>query len=318
MPDRLVLATRGSKLALAQSQLVAEQLSQHAPHLQIELLVVKTTGDKISDGSLSEAGGVGLFAKEVEEALLDGRADFAVHSLKDLPTEMPSGLTLAAMPERADPRDVLVCRDADGIDALPEGAVIGTSSPRRMAQLAHYRPDLRFHPLRGNIDTRLRRLESEGLDAIVLAGAGLLRLGMADRITQWLPLEISLPAAGQGILAVEARADDTRTISALSAIDCRTARVCALVERAALAALGGGCRQPVGVLARVDAGMCQVRGVILEPDGRDCCRACVTGGLDAPEDLGRELARELRQMGATRMLEQNKGSWSTEHPRGKQ
>ena len=313
MPDRLVLATRGSKLALAQSRLVAEQLSHHVPDLRVELLVVKTTGDRISDGSLNDAGGAGLFVKEVEEALLDGRADFAVHSLKDLPTEMPSGLTLAAMPERADPRDALVCRDAHGLDALPEGAVIGTSSPRRIAQLAHYRPDLRFHPLRGNVDTRLRRLESGDMDAIVLAGAGLLRLGMGDTITQWLPLGISLPAAGQGILAVQARADDTRTLSAISAIDCRDARVCALVERAALAELGGGCRQPVGVLTRVHAGVCQVRGVILEPGGQDCCRACVSGGINEPEALGRQLAHELRQIGASRFLERDAGSTPQEH-----
>jgi len=312
MGDRLVLATRGSKLALAQSEWVRDELCRLHPGLQVELLILKTTGDKILDTALPEMAGKGLFTREIEEALLDGRAHLAVHSLKDLPTELPEGLTVAAMPERVDPRDVLICReagrvgasvpDAHALDNLPEGALIGTCSPRRAAQLARYRPDLRFQSIRGNVDTRLRKLVDEHLDAIVLAGAGLTRLGMADRITQWLPTDISVPAAGQGIIGIEARADDEMTLGLLAAINSAASQTCAAAERAALAGLGGGCQTPIGLLARVEGETCVVEGVVLGLGGDPCYRARLSGSATDPAALGRRLADELLSQGAAALI----------------
>ena len=212
------------------------------------------------------------------------------------------------MPERADPRDVLICRvgasgpDAHALDNLPAGALIGTCSPRRAAQLAHVRPDLRFAAIRGNVDTRLRKLVEENLEAIVLAGAGLMRLGLADRITQWLPPEISLPAAGQGIIGVEARSDDAATLSLLSAINSPVAATCAQAERALLAGLGGGCRTPIGVLAQVAGETCTIEGVVLGLEGDPCYRARLSGPAAAAEDVGRRLADTLLKLGAAALL----------------
>lgn len=302
MRERLVLATRGSKLALAQSEWVRAELCRRHPRLQVELQTFKTAGDKNLETALPQMPGKGLFTREIEEALLDGRAQLAVHSLKDLPTELPEGLVLAAMPVREDPRDVLICREATGLDDLPAGARIGTCSPRRSAQLAHHRPDLQFANLRGNVDTRLRKLQEEGLDAIVLAGAGLTRLGLAERITQWLPVEISVPAAGQGIIGVEARADDPETLALLATINSAASGVCARAERAALAALGGGCQRPIGVLARIEDEACHLIGAVLGMTGSPCCRARVTGSAADPEAAGRELAAELLRLGAAPLL----------------
>ncbi len=303
MPERLILATRGSRLALAQSEAVCRQLCDRHPGLRVELLTLKTEGDRVLDRPLSEIPGKGLFTREIELALLDGRAHLAVHSLKDMPVELPEGLVLAAMPRREDPRDVLVCREAKGLDELPPGARIGTGSPRRRAQLAHYRPDLSFSPLRGNVETRLRKLAEEKLDAIVLAGAGLIRLGLADRITRWLSPQVMVPAAGQGIIAVEARSDDVATLGFLAAVDCPLSRACAAAERAALLRLGGGCRVPVGILARVEGDRCTAEGVVLGPAGTPCYRARVSGAAAEAEALGDELAAELLGQGAGALLE---------------
>ncbi len=293
MPRPLVLATRGSKLALTQSQWVAERLRAAHPGLQVELAVIKTTGDRQAEASLPDSGGQGLFTRELEQAILSGAADFAVHSLKDLPTQMPPGLALAAFSERADPRDVLVCRQARDLGGLPQGAAVGTSSPRRSAQLGSVRPDLRFLPLRGNVDTRLRKLDSQELDALVLAGAGLLRLGLAERITQWLPTSLCLPAAGQGILALQARADDPQTAALLQAVDDAASRECAEAERAALVALGGGCQQPLGVLAQISPRELVVEGAMVVPEHDGCVRARVVGARGAPREVGARLAQEL-------------------------
>lgn len=298
MGDRLVLATRGSRLALAQSEWVRDELCRLTPGLEVELLLVKTTGDKIQDVPLPEVGGKGLFTKEIEEALLDGRAQFAVHSLKDLPTELPEGLGLVALTDRADPRDVLVCQQAARLEDLPHGARVGTSSLRRSAQLAYYRPDLRFEPIRGNVETRLAKLVREDLDAIVLAGAGLIRLGLSDRVTQWLPTEVSLPAAGQGIVGIEARTDDEATLQLLRTINSPISEICALAERAALARLGGGCQTPIGLLATVDAGVCTVAGVLVHPSGNPCYRATASGPVADAEAIGHQVADELLARGS--------------------
>ncbi len=303
MPERLILATRGSRLALAQSEAVRRDLCRLHPGLRVDLLTLKTEGDRVLDRPLSEIPGKGLFTREIELALLDGRAHLAVHSLKDMPVELPAGLVLAAMPGREDPRDVLVCREAKGLDELPPGARIGTGSPRREAQLAHCRPDLSFSPLRGNVETRLRKLSEDKLDAIVLAGAGLIRLGLADRITQWLSPQVMVPAAGQGIIAVEARSGDAATLGLLAALDCPLSRACAAAERGALLRLGGGCRVPVGILARVEGDRCTVDGVALGPAGTPCYRARVSGAATEAETVGGRLAEELLGQGAAELLE---------------
>jgi len=316
-PTTLTLATRGSKLALAQSEGVRDELQRCHPGLRVELLILKTKGDRVLDTALPQIEGKGLFTKEIEDALLDGRADLAVHSLKDLPTDLPPGLTVGAMPERPDPRDVLVCRvggfvpePAAGsgtnpptrLGILPAGALVGTCSPRRLAQLAHHRPDLRFAPIRGNVDTRLRKLADENLDAIVLAAAGLVRLGLADRITQFLPPDISLPAPGQGIIGVEARADDTATLRLLAAINSPAAQTCALAERAVLAGLGGGCQTPIGALAQVAGDTCTVEGAVLGDRGEPCVRARLSGPATDPVGVGRRLAEELLAHGAASLI----------------
>ncbi|MHB8993666.1 MAG: hydroxymethylbilane synthase [Armatimonadota bacterium] len=298
MRDKLVLATRGSRLALAQSGWVRDELCRRNPGLQVQLLLVKTTGDKVLDVPLQEVGGKGLFTKEIEEALLEGRADLAVHSLKDLPTELPEGLALAALTERADPRDVLVCRAATGLDRLLQGALVGTSSLRRSAQLAHHRPDLHFAPIRGNVETRLAKLMRGEFDAIVLAAAGLLRLGLADRITQTLSTAMSLPAAGQGIIGLETRSDDEATIALLQSINSSTSQTCAAAERAALGRLGGGCHTPIGVLAQVEGDICSIEGVLIHPSGNPCYRASARGLTTEAEAIGWSLAEELLAQGA--------------------
>lgn len=283
---------------MAQSGWVRDELCRRNPGLQIELLLVKTTGDKVLDVPLQEVGGKGLFTKEIEEALLEGRAHFAVHSLKDLPTELPEGLALAALTERADPRDVLVCRAATGFDTLLQGALVGTSSLRRSAQLAHHRPDLNFAPIRGNVETRLAKLMRGEFDAIVLAAAGLLRLGLADRITQTLPTAMSLPAAGQGIIGIETRSGDDATIALLQSINSSTSQTCAVAERAALGRLGGGCDTPIGVLAQVHGGICTIEGVLIHPSGNPCYRASARGLTTEAEAIGGSLAEELLAQGA--------------------
>jgi len=283
---------------MAQSRWVAGELMAKHDSLEVELVIVRTTGDRVQDVALHEVGGKGLFTKEVEEALLGRDADLAVHSLKDLPWEIPQGLTIAAYTVSEDPRDALVSRSGSGLDDLPAGARVGTSSLRRVAQLRAYRPDLRFEPMRGNIDTRLRKLQTEGWDAIVLAGAGLSRLGLADRITEWLPTSVCLPAAGQGIVAVQVREDDAETGGIVGALDCRESRIRAEAERSAMAQLGGGCRTPMGFLATVDGNTCRLEGFVASPDGEVIVRTAVEGSAGAPAALGAQLAEALLATGA--------------------
>ena len=293
----LVIASRGSQLALWQARWVAAQLSAAGHECRIEM--IKTTGDQITSVALSKIGGKGLFTREIEEALLDGRADVAVHSLKDLPTELPDGLVLAAIPEREDPSDAIVGRR---LADLPRAAKVGTSSLRRSAQLRKLRPDLTIESIRGNVDTRVRKLDEGRYDAIVLAAAGLKRLGLGDRIAEILPPEIMCPAAGQGALAIETRPAGAG-FDACQRLDHAGARAAVTAERGMLAVLGGGCKVPIGALARIEQRRLRMVGVVASPDGAELIRATSEGSPADAANLGAALGEELLTRGARRILE---------------
>lgn len=291
----LRLATRGSALALAQSRLVVEGLQAAWPELRVELVTVVTEGDRRGDVPAASLGGKGIFTAAVQQAVLDGRADLAVHSAKDLPAAQVPGLVLAAVPRRADPRDVLVGRSRlTGLDDLGPGARVGTGSPRRIALLHWLRPDLELVPIRGNVDSRVRRVHGGELDAVVLAAAGLRRLGLAGEAAVPLDPEAFIPAPGQGTLAVEAREDDTRALGLLSALTHRPSRVALRAERSFLRRLGGSCTLPAGALARpTDAGPLEIQGFLSGLDGKGLVRERLRGPADDPEGLGRALADRL-------------------------
>jgi len=295
----MIIATRGSALALWQAQWVAGRLEG------VEILTIKTTGDRLAGASLVEAGGKGLFTKEIEEALLEGRADVAVHSLKDLPTGMDDRLVVAAVPRREDPRDALVGRR---LAELGRGSRVGTSSPRRKAQLLHLRPDLTVQDIRGNVDTRLRKLDEGHYDAVVLAAAGLRRLGQDGRIAEVLDAEVMCPAVGQGALAIQCRADDAETRRRLAALEDPATRAEVTAERAMLAGLGGGCRVPIGGWAREAGNRLRLEAVVASVDGSELVRVRVEGETADPEGLGRRASRELLERGAARILEQTPAS----------
>ena len=291
----LTIASRGSQLALWQANWVAGRLSALGAETRIE--IIKTTGDRITDVPLAKVGGKGLFTKEIEDALLDGRADLAVHSLKDLPTELPEGLVLAAIPEREDPRDaVLGRRLAD----LPPGAKVGTSSLRRAAQLRRLRPDVVIESVRGNLDTRVRKLEEGQYDAIVLAAAGLKRLGWAAKIAEILPADVMCSAVGQGALAIETANSGA---AAVAQLDHAPTRAAVTAERGLLAALGGGCQVPIGAHATVSNGSLHLLGVVISPDGADCVRAESSGPTSGAERIGRDLGAQLLAHGARAILD---------------
>jgi hydroxymethylbilane synthase len=293
----LVIASRGSQLALWQAHWVQGELAARGHESRIE--IIKTTGDKITDVPLAKVGTKGLFTKEIEEALLDGRADLAVHSLKDLPTELPAGLVLAAVPPREDPRDAIVGkRLAD----LPAGAKVGTSSLRRAAQLRKTRPDLIVESVRGNLDTRLRKLDEGQYDAIVLAAAGLRRLGWADRIAETLGPEVMCPAVGQGALAIETRAAGAG-FDAAHTLDDADTHAAVLAERGVLGSLGGGCQVPIGAHARIAGGRLFLLGLVASPDGSEAIQAEAEGPAEDAEALGRALGAALLERGAKRILE---------------
>ena len=286
----LRVGTRGSRLALCQTDWVVGELRSLDPGLIIEVRVIKTKGDKVLDLPLAKIGDKGLFVKELEAALLGGEIDFAVHSAKDLPTEIPDGLCIAAIPERVDPSDVLIS-NGPGLEGLPRGARIGSSSLRRRAQLHNFRADLEICDLRGNLDTRLRKLETGEFDAIVLAYAGLHRMGWADRITEKIPTEICLPAVGQGALAIEARNKDDDVIAILQGLDHAESRAAVLAERSLLRALEGGCQVPIGALATVEGDTVTLQGKVVSLDGRKLAMADVSG--TDPESVGKRLAEIL-------------------------
>ncbi len=304
----LKIGTRGSKLALTQSRWVKEKIEQRHPHVRVELVRVKTTGDKILDSPLSKVGGKGLFVKEIEEALMEKRVDLAVHSMKDVPAELPEALFLSVFPEREDPRDALISLGDLPLDQLARGAKVGTSSLRRAAQLLHIRRDLDLVPLRGNVDTRLRKLASGELSAIILATAGLKRLGLEDRITQVISSEHVLPAIGQGSLGLEVRRDDEKTIGLIDFLNHKPTEVTVRAERALLKKLQGGCQVPIAGLARLDGETVHLTGMVAELDGTELLRDEISGNMNQAEETGITLAERLLDAGAGKILERIYGA----------
>ncbi|SDD25262.1 hydroxymethylbilane synthase [Paenibacillus sp. UNCCL117] len=308
----IVVGTRQSALALTQTGQVIEHLrklcAEHGIEAEFELKKIVTKGDRILDVTLSKVGGKGLFVKEIEQALLDGEVDLAVHSMKDMPFELPDGLVVGAVPEREDPRDCLIMRSGYGIDDLPKGAKVGTSSLRRASQLQHYRPDLKIEPVRGNIDSRLRKLETEGFDAILLAGAGLHRIGWQDRISAYLEPELCLPAVGQGALCIECRGDDEFILKLLSYYRHEPTTLAVEAERAFLGKLNGGCQVPIGAYAKLTGEQggdgrprIELTGMVGSPDGQTMLKETMTGS--DPELLGLSVAETLIGRGAAELLD---------------
>ncbi|MFH1572179.1 MAG: hydroxymethylbilane synthase [Gemmatimonadota bacterium] len=298
----LILGTRGSDLALTQARTVqALLLERHAAAgLQVELEIIRTTGD-VSRASLAQIGGTGVFTKEIERALVEQRIDLAVHSLKDLPTELDEGLALVASPPRQDVRDTLIMRAGRRLADLPEGAAVGTGSTRRQGQLLALRPDLRFQEIRGNVDTRLRQARDGEVDAVILAAAGLHRLGLKDQISGYLDTDEVLPAPGQGALGLQMRADDERA-SLVAALNDEPTWLSVIAERAFLRTLGGGCRAPIAAWGRRISDELRLDGVVARPDGTDLRRASQVAVPERAADLGRELAEELLRAGADAIL----------------
>jgi hydroxymethylbilane synthase len=299
----VVLGTRGSKLAVHQSEWVQARLKELAPHVTVTLRRIQTSGDKILDVPLAKVGGKGLFVKEIEEALLSGEIDLAVHSMKDVPTELPEGLDLLCIPFREDPRDALISRDGKMFKKLPHGARVGTSSLRRQSQLLQARPDLSISMLRGNLDTRLKKLREGQFDAIVLAAAGLRRLGWEREITEYLAPEISLPAIGQGALGIEGRGDDLFLRSLLSGLEHAPTRTMVLAERALLHRLQGGCQVPIAAYATLNGSDVTLEGLVASVDGKEIIRDTVRGTVADPESMGIELAERLLARGGDKILQ---------------
>jgi hydroxymethylbilane synthase len=292
---RLRIGTRGSALALAQAHEVRRLLmaAHGLDDAAIDIVVIKTTGDRIQDRPLSEAGGKGLFTKEIEEALLDGSVDLAVHSMKDMPTALPEGLAITSMLPREDVRDAFISAKWPSIEALPRGAVVGSSSLRRQAQLRRMRPDLQVVTYRGNVDTRLRKLADGAVDATLLAVAGLNRLGLAEHITAAIPLDVILPAVAQGAVGIETRFDDAATAALLASLNDPATSLCVTAERAFLARLEGSCRTPIAGLGQLEAAVFTFRGAILRPDGSDSLAVTRQGQPAAAVQLAIEAAEEL-------------------------
>lgn len=311
-PVKVKVGTRESKLALWQTEWVVGQLAQAHPGRPFEYVHIRTKGDKILDSPLAAIGDRGLFVKEIEEALLGGEVDLAVHSLKDVPTEVRAGLTLAAVTRRADPRDCLLSRRHASFTALPPGARLGTSSLRRVAQLKAARPDLEFVSLRGNLDTRLRKLDELDLDGIVLAAAGLERLGWTELVVERLSPDLCLPAVGQGALAIETRADDAGTVALVKVLDDPVTTACVWAERALLEVLEGGCQVPIGALALPEGDGVWLRGAVASLDGRKLVRGERRGRRDEAEALGRELGQELLARGGREILQEIRAGGSGE------
>ncbi len=307
MNEKLVIGSRGSKLALVQAETIKAELERVEPSLTVSIEIIKTSGDVKTD-PLSVIGGKGVFTKELEDALLERRIDVAVHSLKDLPTILPDGLLIAAITKREDPRDALVLNkklrlSSPSIAALPRGAIVGTSSPRRLAQLRNLRTDLTINDLRGNIDTRVRKLDEGQYDALVLACAGLRRLGMDDRISAAVSTGELLPAVGQGAIGVEVRSDDASTIEVVSKLDHKFTRLACSAERALLRSLGGGCQLPIAGYAIVREKRIRLDGLVADTQGRRIVRDRVAGSLDEAEQLGAALGARLLEQGAATLME---------------
>jgi hydroxymethylbilane synthase len=301
---KLVIGSRGSQLALWQSEWAKARLLEAHPDLSVDIEVIKTKGDTNLAASFSEIGSKGVFTKEVDEALLSGQTHFSVHSLKDLPTTFPDGLSLTTVSPRADVRDAVCAREVTSLDALPQGARVATSSLRRQALLRSERPDLELVPLRGNVDTRLKKLVTEELDAIILAGAGLKRLSFDDHISELLDPSRFIPAAGQGVMAIVSREDDRETAELLSVMEDGAARYAITAERQALADLGGGCRIPFGAWARIEDETLVMDGVVAHPERGEPVRAHVSGDPERAAAMGKQLAADLLSLGGKAILEE--------------
>jgi len=304
MASELNIGTRGSQLALFQANWVKDQLAQAHPGLRITLIKIKTTGDKIQDAPLAKIGGKGLFVKEIEDALLQKRIDLAVHSVKDIPTEFPKGLHLSVITKREDPRDVLISKDGKTLKDLPQRAKIGTSSLRRQAQLLHFRSDFELIPLRGNLDTRLKKLKTKNLDAIILALAGVKRLGFEQNVTEIILPEISLPAIGQGALGIETRMDDKEVEGQIRFLNDQDSSIAITAERAFLKKLEGGCQVPIAAFARIVGATFHIDGLIGTIDGKRLISHHLEGPIEKAEPLGVELAEILLDKGAKEILDE--------------
>jgi hydroxymethylbilane synthase len=315
MNRTLKIGTRGSKLALWQANWVKSALEVKHPSLSIELVAIKTKGDKILDVPLAKVGGKGLFVKEIEDALLNEKIDLAVHSMKDMPAEIPKGLCIGAIPEREIPQDVLISKNKKRLLKLEPGAKIGTSSLRRTAQLLHARPDLEILPLRGNLDTRLRKLETENLDAIILAAAGVKRLGLESRITEYLDENIMLPAVGQGALCIEVRQNDPWVGPIIDALEHPQTRSVIMGERAFLNRLEGGCQVPIAAHGKIEKNTFMLSGLVSTIDGRTLIKETLSGSKDSSEAIGTKLADRLIDMGAKTIMENLKADLNQNNER---
>ncbi len=299
----LKIGTRGSRLALAQTNLVAEKIKKIMPEAAIEIRIIKTAGDIMQDISLLKIGGKGVFVKEIENALLAKNVDLAVHSMKDVPTEIPDGLEFAAILEREDARDILASRDGRKIEQMPKGARIGTGSLRRAAQLLDILPDAVILPLRGNLDTRLKKIETENLDAIIVAAAGMKRMGFVQRISQFLPVELMLPAVGQGALGLEVRTSDNELKKILAKINHAPTYTEVTAERYFLRCLGGGCLLPIAALAKLEGDKLSLEGLVASPQGTGIIRDKVKGTIFEAEELGKKLAEMILARGGKKFLD---------------
>ncbi len=315
MNRTIKIGTRGSKLALWQSNWVKSVLNAKHPSISVELEIIKTKGDKILDVPLAKVGGKGLFVKEIEDALITGAVDIAVHSMKDMPAEIPKGLCIGAIPRRETPQDVLISKNGRLLSELGPGAHVGTSSLRRASQILHVRPDLIIKSLRGNLDTRLRKLETEDLDAIVLAAAGVKRLGLEHRITEYLDETTMLPAVGQGALCIEIRQDDPTITPLVASLEHPPTRVVVMGERAFLNRLEGGCQVPIAAHGKIENNMFTLSGLIATLNGRTVIKETLSGPADSSEKIGINLANRLIKMGAREIMENLVQDSDTTHER---
>ncbi|UNC92951.1 hydroxymethylbilane synthase [Candidatus Contubernalis alkaliaceticus] len=302
----IVIGTRGSNLARAQANFIMERLKNHYPDLGCEIKIIQTTGDKFLTESFDKMEGKGVFVKEIESALLEREIDIAVHSMKDLPTEEHPDLVLAAITEREDPRDVLVSHKDYWLATLPKEALIGTSSIRRRSQLLHFRPDLKFEPIRGNVNTRLGKMRDQGMDGVILAYAGLKRLGLEDQAREIIPFNICMPAVGQGALGIQLRKDDEEAVKLVSFLNHFSTACTVTAERSMLKTLGGGCQVPIGAFGELKGTEVKLSGLVASPDGKFVLKDSLTGPLTQAAFVGRHLARRLLKKGADKLLKSNR------------
>ena len=301
--QKIVIGSRGSQLALWQANWVKSELERLHDNVDIDIRIIATSGDIIQDVPLAKIGGKGLFVKEIEEALLANEIDLAVHSMKDVPMELPTELGISVITKRENPLDALISKNGEKLADLPQGATIGTSSLRRSSQLLKYRDDFKIHPLRGNVDTRLRKVEEGKYDAILLASAGLNRLGWANRITEEISHDILLPAMGQGALGIETRLDDTKIYDFISTLNHEQTHYAVSAERSLVGRLDGGCQVPIGAYARVEKGLITLKGLVASLDGEVIYKLENVGPVDDAINIGQELGSKLLKMGANEILE---------------